>query len=74
MHVNEEQLEKFIIDSGLVTREDFGKASKKAQKDGSSTGDELVKDGLISEDDLRRTQAYVLGIPFVNLQNQKKLT
>ncbi len=71
MHVNEEQLEKFMIDSGLVSREDFNKAQKKAQKEDRSPGDELVKEGLISEDDLRRTQAYVLGIPFVNLQNQK---
>ena len=71
MHVNEEQLKKFIIDSGLVSREDFDKASKKAQKAGKTVSDELVKDGFVGEDDLRRTQAYVLGIPFVNLQNQK---
>lgn len=71
MHVNQEQLERFIIDSGLVSREDFAKAQKKAQKKGKGAGAELVKEGLINEDDLRRTQAYVLGIPFVNLENQK---
>ena len=71
MHVNQEQLEKFIIDSGLVSRDDFDKANKKAEKENKDVGEELVKEGLVSEDDLRRTQAYVLGIPFVNLKDQK---
>jgi type IV pilus assembly protein PilB len=71
MHVNEEQLEKFVLDSGLVSREDYSKAQKKAKKAGKSAGDVLVADGHLSEDDLRRTQAYVLGIPFVNLVDQK---
>jgi len=31
----------------------------------------LVSKGKISEDDLRKMQAYILGIPFVNLKNQK---
>ena len=71
MHVNEEQLEKFVIDAGLVSRDDYTKAQKKAQKEGKSTGDILVSEGHLSDDDLRKTQAYVLGIPFVNLKDQK---
>jgi len=71
MHVNEEQLEKFVIDSGLVSRDAFQSARKQALKRGSTAGDVLVSEGALSEDDLRRTQAYVLGIPFVNLQGQK---
>lgn len=71
MVVNEEQLEKFIIDSGLVSRADFDKAKKKAEKNKKSISDTLLAEGNISEDDLRRTQAYVLGIPFVNLTDQK---
>ena len=34
-------------------------------------GEVLVNQGKISEDDLRRIQAYVLGIPFVNLKGER---
>lgn len=71
MHVNEEQLEKFIIDSGVVSRGNLDAALKKAHKENKSVGDVLLSEGTIGEDDLRRVQAYVLGIPFINLQDQK---
>jgi type IV pilus assembly protein PilB len=31
----------------------------------------LARRGTVSEDDVRRAEAYILGIPFVNLKNQK---
>ena len=34
-------------------------------------GEVLVSQGKISEDDYRRMQAHILGIPFVDLKNQK---
>lgn len=71
MHVNEQQLEKFILDSGLVSRTDFSDAKKIAKDTAVPVGDALVRQGALSQDDLRRTQAYVLGIPFVNLRGQK---
>jgi len=71
MHIEEAQLKKFILDSGLVTKAELEKASKKAEGSQDSIGDVLVSDGIISEDDLRRMQAYILGIPFVNLKGEK---
>lgn len=71
MHIEDDQLKKFILDSGLVTKTELDKAQKKAEKSGESVGTILVSDGSISEDDLRRMQAYILGIPFVNLKGQK---
>ena len=69
MIVKDEQLKEFLIDSGLVAREDVEGAYKKKKK--KTLGEMLISDGKISEDDLRRTQAYILGIPFVNLKGQK---
>ncbi|MCV6901018.1 hypothetical protein OE165_28700, partial [Escherichia coli] len=34
-------------------------------------GEVLVNQGKLSEDDLRKMQAYILGIPFVDLKGQK---
>ena len=71
MYIEEKQLRNFILDSGLVSRADYEKASEdvKGKKDG--VGEMLVSEGKITEDNLRRMQAYVLGIPFVDLKGQK---
>ena len=71
MLVQESKLKKFILDSGLVTRAEVTAADKEAEKTGGSIGDVLIKQGKISADDLRRVQAYILGVPFVDLKGQK---
>ncbi len=71
MLIEDSQLNKFIIDSNLVSRADFDVAQKEAEKSGGRTGEVLVNSGKITEDNLRRMQAYVLGIPFVDLKNKK---
>lgn len=69
MYINEQQLRAFIQDSGLVSRSDFEAAVKEAGE--GSIGAALVAKGLLSDDDLRKTQAYLLGVPFVDLKQQK---
>ncbi len=71
MYINEKQLKEFILDSGLVSKKAFAEAEKEAKKKEQSVGDILVSNGDFTEDDLRRIQAYILGIPFVNLQNKR---
>ncbi|MFQ5754091.1 MAG: GspE/PulE family protein, partial [bacterium] len=76
MHIQTKQLKDFILDSGLISAADFEKAEKEFTekgegKTGEDLGKMLVSRGLITEDDLRRMQAYVLGIPFVNLKGKK---
>jgi type IV pilus assembly protein PilB len=68
VHIGEKQLKSFILDSGLVTTADFEIAEKEAKKKDTKVGDVLVSKGKLSEDDLRRLQANVLGIPFVDLR------
>ncbi len=71
MHVDDKRLKDFILDSGLVTRKDVDAALKIAEEKKVSLGEVLVSEGRISEDDLRRVQAYMLGIPFLHLKGQK---
>lgn len=73
MQVEPQQFKAFILDSGLITPEDFENAVKEAQKKGGGETVEkvLVSQGKISENDLCRLQAYILGIPFVNLEQEK---
>ncbi len=71
MYIEEKQLRDFIKDSGLVSRADFDLAVKGADESKQSVGGILVQKGKVSEDDLRKMQAYLLGIPFVDLKQQR---
>jgi type IV pilus assembly protein PilB len=71
MHVSEGELKEFITDSGLVSKKDIDAAIDEAKEKGVSMGDVLVSRGSITEDALRRIQAYVLGIPFVDLKGHR---
>ncbi|MDO8593742.1 MAG: GspE/PulE family protein [bacterium] len=74
MDVSEGELKEFIIDSGLVAKKEIDAADLEAKARGQSLGDILVSRGSLTEDALRRIQAYVLGIPFVNLKEHHILT
>ena len=71
MVIESTQLEKFILDSGLVSRQDLDIAKKESEEKKEDMGNVLVKQGKLSEDDLIRIKAYVLGITFVDLKDQK---
>jgi type IV pilus assembly protein PilB len=71
MYIEQKQLSTFILDSGLVSKADMAAAEKEAEKSGKTIGEVLVGKGKITDDSLRRMQAYVLGIPFVDLKGQK---
>lgn len=71
MHVSEGELKEFISDSGLVAKKEIDAAAEDAKARGKSLGEVLVSRGSLTEDALRRIQAYVLGIPFVNLKESR---
>lgn len=71
MRVPDAQLKTFVIDSGLVSRKDFELAEKVARENNQSLSDTLVSRGLVGEDDMRRMQAHILGIPFMSLSGMK---
>src|SRR3989344_1354466 len=71
MQINEEQLKKFILESGLVSKTDIDSIAQKAETNKQKFGNVLLGEGKISETDLRRMEAFVLGIPFINLIDQK---
>ncbi|MBI5787165.1 MAG: type II/IV secretion system protein, partial [Candidatus Niyogibacteria bacterium] len=71
MKLDSERLKLFILDSELVSKDDLAKAEAKAAETGKYVGDVLVEDGRIGEDDLRRLHAYIIGVPFVNLEGER---
>jgi len=70
MHVEDSQIKDFIIDAGLVSKAEIEEMEKEAKSKKKAISEILVSKGKFSDDDLRRVQAYILGIPFVNLKGQ----
>ncbi len=71
MRIQDTQLKRFVIDSGLVSRKDLDVAEKASVEEKRTLADALVSCGAMSEDDLRRVESYVLGVPFISLQKVK---
>ena len=71
MQINTEQLKRFIVESGLVSNTDIDAAEKKAIAENVKLGDALVTAGKLKQADLKRIEAYVIGIPFVFLKNDR---
>jgi len=70
MKVDSKKLEKFILDAGLVDEKIFEEAKKESEKSKREIGEVLVSQGLISERELIKVEAYILGIPFINLEKE----
>jgi type IV pilus assembly protein PilB len=70
MRVEPQQLKAFLLDAGLITEKQFEEARKKAALKNQKIGDILISEGLISQEELIKLEAYILGIPFVNLEKE----
>jgi type IV pilus assembly protein PilB len=69
--IDEAQLKKNILDSGLLQRSEIDSLALKAKTKNQKLSDILLSEGKISENDLKRMEAFVLEIPFVNLTDKK---
>ena len=67
MYISDTHLKSFLADAGLVSQKDFDVAEREAKESGKQVSDILTAHNSIGEDELRRTYAYILGIPFVSL-------
>ena len=70
MKVEIGQLKAFLLDAGLVAGKQLEDAQKKAEKTKQKIEDVLISEGLITQEELIKLEAYILGIPFVNLEKE----
>jgi len=71
VHVDVSQLKAFLLDSNLLNKKQLEKAEKDSAKSKQKFDDFLVKNNFIKEEELMKLEAYILGIPFVNLEDEK---
>ena len=71
MRIQDEQLKRFILDAGLIKKVDIAQAEKIAKDEHRTLAEALIAQGHMTEDDMRRVESYVMGIPFISLKNIK---
>lgn len=70
MNVEPERLRKFLLDAELIKPDDFERIQKLSQDTNKPIREVLVTEGLIEQDKLIKFEAYLLGIPFVNIEQE----
>jgi type IV pilus assembly protein PilB len=71
MRILDDQLKRFVLDSNLVSKADMSAAEKVARAEDRTLAHALVSGGYLTEDDMRRVESYILGVPFVSLKDLK---
>ena len=71
MKIEQQQLKAFLLDSELVSAADIERAEKEAKTQGKKIDEVLLATKKVTESDIARVKAYILGIPFVNLEGEK---
>lgn len=67
MRIQNKQLKDFLLDSNLIPKEKVDETFQEAEQQKKQLGNLLLEKKIISEIELRKLYAYILGIPFVDL-------
>jgi len=70
MKVEPNQLKAFLLDSGLITGKQFDDAKNKSEKSNKKLEDVLISENFVSQEELIKLKAYILGIPFIDLEKE----
>ncbi|MDP3093895.1 MAG: GspE/PulE family protein [bacterium] len=71
MRVEPQQLKAFLLDANLIKERQFDEVERISRETNQRIGDVLISHGLITQEQLAELEAYILGIPFVNLEKEK---
>ncbi|MBI4099227.1 Flp pilus assembly complex ATPase component TadA [Candidatus Parcubacteria bacterium] len=71
MHIETEQMKTFLLDAGLATAAKIKQAEDEAARTGQKLADILVNSKVITAEELIKLQAYILGVPFIDLSEER---
>jgi len=71
VRIQDEQLKRFVLDAGLIKKSDIAAVEKVAKDERRTLSEALIAQGHMTEDDMRRVESYISGVPFVSLKNMK---
>src|SRR3989338_122812 len=70
MRVDAKQLKAFMLDGELASPADLERAEKEAERAKKKFRDALIDLEIISKEKLTKLEAYILGIPFIDLTRE----
>lgn len=70
MRVEPQQLIAFLLDGELAKKDQLDAAQKEATQSGKKIETVLLEQKIVTEEELIKLKAYILGIPFVNLEKE----
>lgn len=71
MRADAKKLRSFLADAGILEEKDLIRIEKLAAKNKRNFDEELVASNVLSETELKKLEAYILSIPFVNLKKEE---
>ncbi len=71
MEITENFLKKLLVNSKIISREDFNLAKKEAEEKKVSLEEMLIDKGMISDEELGKIIADEIKFPFINLRKIK---
>ncbi|KKT36211.1 MAG: Type II secretion system protein E [Parcubacteria group bacterium GW2011_GWA1_44_13] len=74
MHIAQEKLKSIVLESGLVTEEDFAVAVEESRRTGHSIQNIIIGRGKIPEDYFAELLSPYYGVPIVNLKKEESET
>ncbi len=70
MHISEEKLKSVLLDSGLVSEDDFNLALEESSRSGQSIPNILIGNEKITEDYFTELMASYYNVPIINLKKE----
>ena len=70
MKIENKKLKEFLLDSNVIPPDEIEKSFEEASRAKKSLGQVLLDKEIISEIELKKIYAYILGIPFVDLSRE----
>lgn len=71
MIIDEAKLRNLVLDANIATLNDLAEYDKVKKEKEVTLSDFLLQNGKVKESEVKRLEAYVLGIPFIGLTKEK---
>ncbi len=71
MQVEDQQLKIFLAESELLSEKDLEAVSKEAKKRNKRLDEVIIEKGFATEEEVNNFKAYILGIPFIDLESNE---
>ena len=71
MQVEDQQLKMFLMESELLSKEDLEAVLRETKKSGKKLDKVIIEKGFATEEEINNFKAYILGIPFIDLEENE---